>query len=41
MKDFAMAPIYDDNREFFDREMFFFEEDIEQLRLSRCEVIAH
>ena len=41
VKDFAMVPVYDDNKEFFDCNVFLSEADIKQIRLSRREIFAH
>ncbi len=41
LKDFAIIPVYDDNREFFDRNVFLSEADIKRIQLSRREIFAH
>lgn len=39
--DYTFRPVYDDNPEFFDRNVFLDETDLRELRLSRREVFAH
>lgn len=39
--DYTFRPVYDDNPEFFDRNVFLDETDLQELRLSRREVFAH
>lgn len=41
LKDYSMIPVYDANREFFDRNVFLSETDIKQIRISRREIFAH
>ena len=41
LKDFAMVPVYDNNRDFFDCNVFLSELDLKQIRLSRREIFAH
>lgn len=39
--DYTFRPVYDDNPEFFDRNVFLDERDLQELQLSRREVFAH
>lgn len=41
LKDFTMVPVYDNNRDFFDCNVFLSELDLKQIRLSRREIFAH
>ena len=41
LKDFTMVPVYDNNRDFFDRNVFLSESDIKKIQLSRREIFAH
>lgn len=41
LKDYSIIPVYDDNPDFFERNVFLSEFDLAQTRLSRREVFAH